>query len=219
MNAEALLALSPTWTLWGRLTALASQPSRSRDQLRCSYIPTPGFELCRTQRKRRCHRPRSHGRPPIATREGSLVPGICETCSSGMSSSRTTVSCSDQWWAGSWVESRLGDRAIIQRCQHHKRENVLSYLPKSCQGIVKQKLTVAWGLTSYSEARKSLFKTIEYLEGYGYQPLRSEQSPVKAWRTPSRCTVSKLPPASVGCSRPRTRSRAASLGHAICFAT
>ena len=66
-----------------------------------------------------------------------------------------------------------GQHAIIQRCQQHKRENVLSYLPKSCQGIVKQKLTVAWGLTSYSEAKKSLLKTIEYLESISHSAANS----------------------------------------------
>lgn len=67
----------------------------------------------------------------------------------------------------------FGEHAVIQRCQQHKRENVLSYLPKSCHGILKQRLTVAWSLTSYSEAKKSLFKTIEYLEGISHSAANS----------------------------------------------
>lgn len=37
----------------------------------------------------------------------------------------------------------FGEHAVIQRCQQHKKENVLSYLPKSVHGLVRQKLKVA----------------------------------------------------------------------------
>lgn len=67
----------------------------------------------------------------------------------------------------------FGEHAVIQRCQQHKRENVLSYLPKSVHGIVRQKLKVAWGLTCYHEAKKSLLRTVEYLEGISHSAANS----------------------------------------------
>jgi transposase-like protein len=47
---------------------------------------------------------------------------------------------------------------LIQRCQWHKRENVLSYLPKNLQGEFKQKLTDAYHKSTYAEAKAALSK-------------------------------------------------------------
>lgn len=62
------------------------------------------------------------------------------------------------------VSEVFGENAVLQRCQQHKRENVLSYLPKNYHSLVRQRLNVAWGMTSYSEAKKSLLRVVEYLE-------------------------------------------------------
>lgn len=48
--------------------------------------------------------------------------------------------------------------ALIQRCQWHKRENVLSYLPKNLQGEFKAKLTDAHQKLTYLEAKAALLK-------------------------------------------------------------
>ena len=48
--------------------------------------------------------------------------------------------------------------SLIQRCQWHKRENVLGYLPKSLQGEFKQKLTDAHHKSAYPEAKARLLK-------------------------------------------------------------
>lgn len=50
----------------------------------------------------------------------------------------------------------FGDRAMIQRCQWHKRENVASYLPKSEQVSFKKRLQAAYDRPSFSEARSAL---------------------------------------------------------------
>lgn len=71
------------------------------------------------------------------------------------------------------VTEVFGDHAVIQRCQQHKRENVLSYLPKKYHGILKQRLKVAWNLKSYSEAKKNLLQTVEYLEGISHSAANS----------------------------------------------
>ena len=39
--------------------------------------------------------------------------------------------------------------------------------------LVRQKLKVAWGLTSYEDAKKSLLKTAEYLEGISHSAANS----------------------------------------------
>ena len=49
--------------------------------------------------------------------------------------------------------------AMIQRCQWHKRENVLSYLPKNVQGEYKVKLADAHHKPTYQEAKTALLKT------------------------------------------------------------
>jgi transposase-like protein len=54
------------------------------------------------------------------------------------------------------VKTVFGDRALIQRCQWHKRENVASYLPKSEQVSFKKRLQAAYDRPTYSEARSAL---------------------------------------------------------------
>ena len=52
----------------------------------------------------------------------------------------------------------LGDQAVIQRCQWHKRENVLKYLPKGRQDEYRRKLQNAYEQPTYDEAKKQLGK-------------------------------------------------------------
>jgi putative transposase len=54
------------------------------------------------------------------------------------------------------IKSVLGDRAIIQRCQWHKRENVVSYLPKKHQATFRRKLQAAYEEPTYQKAKKRL---------------------------------------------------------------
>lgn len=54
------------------------------------------------------------------------------------------------------ILSVYGDKAIIQRCQWHKRENVLSYLPKSLQAEFRRKLQAAYEQPTYDRAKSRL---------------------------------------------------------------
>jgi putative transposase len=54
------------------------------------------------------------------------------------------------------VRKRAGQAALIQRCQLHKRRNVLGHLPDQHQPFIEQKLMAAWAMSSYEEARKAL---------------------------------------------------------------
>jgi len=54
------------------------------------------------------------------------------------------------------IKDVLGDQGVIQRCQWHKRENVVGYLPKSRQGEFRRKLQGAYEQPTYDAAKKTL---------------------------------------------------------------
>lgn len=56
------------------------------------------------------------------------------------------------------VEIVLGDRAVVQRCQWHKRENIVAYLPKSQQETMRRKLQTAYGQPTYEAAKGALLR-------------------------------------------------------------
>jgi len=56
------------------------------------------------------------------------------------------------------IKKVAGRNAVIQRCQWHKRENVVSYLSKTEQPKVREKLQRAYSLSSYTEAKSALDK-------------------------------------------------------------
>ena len=62
------------------------------------------------------------------------------------------------------IRDTFGDRALIQRCQIHKRRNIESYLPPSRQAEVRRRLKAAWGMTSYHDARKELWRVHVWLK-------------------------------------------------------
>ena len=54
------------------------------------------------------------------------------------------------------IQKVFGPWALIQRCQWHKRENVVSYLPKSQQPLWRRKLQAAYEKPTYMEAQTAL---------------------------------------------------------------
>lgn len=52
----------------------------------------------------------------------------------------------------------FGDKAVVQRCQWHKRENVVSYLPKREQALMRRKMQSAYEQPTYDAAKGSLLK-------------------------------------------------------------
>ena len=56
------------------------------------------------------------------------------------------------------VEVVLGERAVVQRCQWHKRENIVAYLPKPQQETMRRKLQTAYGQPTYEAAKGALLK-------------------------------------------------------------
>jgi transposase-like protein len=54
------------------------------------------------------------------------------------------------------VEEVFGPETPVQRCQQHKRENVVAYLPKRQQDLWRGRLSAAYAQPTYEEARAAL---------------------------------------------------------------
>ena len=61
------------------------------------------------------------------------------------------------------VKDVFGETVAIQRCQWHKRENVLSYLSKSDQPIWKRKIEAAYRHPMYADAKRALLRLVREL--------------------------------------------------------
>jgi len=62
------------------------------------------------------------------------------------------------------VRKAFRDRAVVHRCQWHKRENVVSYLPKSEQAAFRKRLQRAYDRPNYEEALAALQALLRELE-------------------------------------------------------
>ncbi len=62
------------------------------------------------------------------------------------------------------VNQAFKKRALIQRCMWHKRENVVSYLPKGEQAAWRRRLQRAYDRPTYMEAKAELTKLLRELE-------------------------------------------------------
>jgi putative transposase len=71
------------------------------------------------------------------------------------------------------VEKVLGDKAVVQRCQWHKRENVKSYLSKSEQAVMSKKLQAAYEQPTYEKARESLLRIKSELKEKNLSAMKS----------------------------------------------
>ena len=71
------------------------------------------------------------------------------------------------------VNKVFGASAFIQRCNWHKRENVLSYLPKADRALFRGKLERAWAKPTYKEAKAALVKVHKELTNINESAARS----------------------------------------------
>jgi|TARA_B110000263_G_C15264706_1_gene490554 putative transposase len=53
---------------------------------------------------------------------------------------------------------------VVQRCQWHKRENILSHLPKSQQATVRRQLQEAYAIEDYAQAKAALQRMMPQLQ-------------------------------------------------------
>jgi len=54
------------------------------------------------------------------------------------------------------IKEFMGDRAVVQRCQWHKRENVMKYLSESRKSYFRRKLQAAYEQPTYEKAKTRL---------------------------------------------------------------
>lgn len=54
------------------------------------------------------------------------------------------------------INAVFGTKGIIQRCQWHKRENIVEYLPKNLQATMRKKLQKAYEHDEYDKAKAAL---------------------------------------------------------------
>ena len=71
------------------------------------------------------------------------------------------------------VRDVFGYDVAVQRCQWHKRENVLRYLPRREQPAWRRKLQAAYAHASYAEARRALHRLIRDLRVVNESAARS----------------------------------------------
>jgi putative transposase len=71
------------------------------------------------------------------------------------------------------VKGVFKKRALIQRCQWHKRENVVSYLSKSEQKWMRTRLQKAYERPTYEEAKKALKEIRKELESRNQSAMSS----------------------------------------------
>lgn len=62
------------------------------------------------------------------------------------------------------IKNVFNGKSLVQRCQWHKRENVVSHLPRSDQGYWRKRLQTAYQRPTYEEARRELMKIRGELE-------------------------------------------------------
>jgi transposase-like protein len=62
------------------------------------------------------------------------------------------------------LKDTFGHKAVIQRCQYHKRDNILSYLNQADQDDYKRKISTAYSMSDYEDAKIQLLEIAEELE-------------------------------------------------------
>lgn len=71
------------------------------------------------------------------------------------------------------IRSKFGSEALIQRCQVHKRRNVMEHLPEPLRSQARMQMNAAYGMESYEEAEESLRKTVKWLRKHSEGAARS----------------------------------------------
>jgi len=62
------------------------------------------------------------------------------------------------------IQRTFGKRGEVQRCQEHKKRNVVEHLPKHRQAEFRRKMAAAYGMVAYDEAKRALLAVVQELE-------------------------------------------------------
>ena len=90
------------------------------------------------------------------------------------------------------VKKAFRDRAVVQRCQWHKRENVVGYLPKSEPAALRRRLQRAYQKPTDLEAKNALMKIHAELETRNRSAAASLQEGLEETLTLHRLGVFEL---------------------------
>ncbi len=71
------------------------------------------------------------------------------------------------------VRDVFGNDVAVQRCQWHKRQNVLSYLTKPQQVVWRRKLIAAYAHAGYDDAKRALQRLVKELDPINASAARS----------------------------------------------
>jgi len=87
------------------------------------------------------------------------------------------------------IRETFGEKALIQRCQWHKRENIVGYLPKSDRKTWRSKLRRAYRKPTYEETRAALSHLRAELQDINRSAARSLQEGLEETLTLHRLGV------------------------------
>jgi transposase-like protein len=87
------------------------------------------------------------------------------------------------------VRRHAGEAALIQRCQVHKRRNVIDHLPEEHKPSVKKKLQNAYAMTEYADAKRALERLHRELMELNPSAARSLEEGVEETLTVHRLRV------------------------------
>ncbi len=87
------------------------------------------------------------------------------------------------------VRDVFGDDVPVQRCQWHKRENVLSYLTKADQPVWRRKLQAAYAQGTYADAKRALQRMVTDLRVVNESAARSLEEGLEETLTLHRLDV------------------------------
>ena len=96
----------------------------------------------------------------------------------------------------------FGERAEVQRCQFHKRENVKAHLPQNAQRDYHRRISNAYALTGYAEAKAELQKIFRQLERINPSAARSLEEGMEETLTVHRLGVGELLRRSLATTNP-----------------
>ena len=86
----------------------------------------------------------------------------------------------------------FGDRAVIQRCQWHKRENVVSYLNEEDKQTFRHKLQTAYKQPDYEDAKTQLMHILAELEQVNRAAAKSLEEGLEETLTINRLGLTML---------------------------
>lgn len=87
------------------------------------------------------------------------------------------------------VRDVFGEDVPVQRCQWHKRENVVSYLTKSLQPLWRRKLQAAYAHPHYDDAKRALERLVKELGKINESAARSLEEGLEETLTLHRLDV------------------------------